>query len=122
MFPFEKLEVWHDAIAYADTVYTAAEEFPTDERFELKSQLRRSCNSVAANLAEGSCRDSDREKLRYVEIAFGSLMETVSHLRLAHVRCYITEQTYKRLYQDSERLGKRLSSLRASIRRRIAKK
>lgn len=118
MFPFEKLEVWHDAMAFTNSVYDVLQAFPTEERFELASQLRRSSNSIAANLAEGASRRSDREKLRYIEQAYGSLMESVSHLRLAQMRGYISNDAYGTVYAESERLGRRMSGLRDAVERR----
>ncbi len=41
MFNFEKLDVWHEAIAFADWVYTVTRTFPDDEHFGLTSQMRR---------------------------------------------------------------------------------
>lgn len=120
MFPFEKLNVWHDAMTFANSVYDAISEFPTEERFELSSQTRRSANSVAANLAEGACRRSSREKLRYIEQAYGSLMETVSHIYLAKMRRYIAPDRFKSLYGEAEQLGRRLSSYRDAIERRAS--
>ena len=33
MFRFEKLEVWHQAVSFADRIYKITSEFPSDERF-----------------------------------------------------------------------------------------
>ena len=115
MFPFEKLTVWERGLDLADAVYDATQTFPNDELYGLTSQVRRSANSVPANIAEGACRDSAKEQVRYVEIAFGSLMETVSHLRLAVRRRFITQQTHDSLYAEAESLGKMLSNFRKHL-------
>ena len=112
MFPFEKLVVWERGLDLADAVYDACLGFPDDEKYGLSSQLKRAANSVPANIAEGSCRDSAKERVRYTEIAFGSLMEVVSHLRLAVRRRFIDQATHDRLYADAESLGKMLSNYR----------
>jgi len=83
MFKFEKLDVWQESINLADDVYGITQSFPADERFGLTSQMRRSAVSVSANIAEGSGRGTNRDFVRFVEIAFGSLMETISHLTVA---------------------------------------
>lgn len=79
MFRFEKLEVWQEAIAYADDVYKVTAQFPSDELYGLRSQLRRAAVSISANVAEGSSRSSNADFARFVEIAYGSTMETISH-------------------------------------------
>ncbi len=78
MFRFEKFEVWQNAIEFAELVYTATRAFPADERFGLTSQMQRASVSVSSNIAEGSGRASDKDFARFVEIAYGSLMEVVS--------------------------------------------
>jgi 23S rRNA-intervening sequence protein len=83
MFRFERLVVWHKAIEFADHVYSATKGFPVDERFGLTSQLRRAAVSISSNIAAGSGRPSDKEFARFLEIAYGSVMEG----RLANENC-----------------------------------
>jgi four helix bundle protein len=52
-FKFEKLEVWAEAVAYIDLVYTLVEQLPKSEEYNLKSQFVRAATSVALNIAEG---------------------------------------------------------------------
>jgi four helix bundle protein len=115
MFGFEKLEVWQLAIQYADEIYDATMPFPADERFGLTNQLRRASVSASSNIAEGSGRGSPKDFARFVEIAYGSLMETVSQMRIARNRNFLPPATYDALYQNAERLAKMLSGLRASL-------
>lgn len=116
MFKFEKLDVWQEAIGYSDAIYRATATFPADERFGLTQQLRRSAVSIAANIAEGSSRSSSTDFARFVEIAYGSLMETVSHLAIAHRQGLVSDQTYKSLYDHAEKIGRMLSSFRQTLR------
>jgi four helix bundle protein len=58
MFNFEKLETWHEAIAFADNVYQLTRNFPAEERFGLTNQMRRAAVSISSNLAEGCSRSS----------------------------------------------------------------
>ena len=116
MFRFEKLDVWQEAVSLSTLVYRVSRSFPDDERFGLTSQIRRSSVSVAANIAEGSGRSSDKDFNRFVEIAFGSLMETVSHLKVAHSQSFLTTDAHNELYTHCERLGKMLNALRNRLR------
>ncbi len=116
MFNFEKLEAWQLAIDFADLIYRITKEFPADERFGLTSQLRRAAVSVSANLAEGSGRGTSRDFTHFIQIAFGSLMECVSHLTIAQRQRFLSETAFREAYDTAERLGKVLSGLRRSIR------
>lgn len=115
MFGFEKLDVWQYAVEYSDDIYKVTRSFPNDERFGLTNQLRRAAVSVAANIAEGSGRGSNKDFQRFLEIAFGSLIETVSHLKIAQRQTFIKEEDFQRLYDQAERLGRMLSGLRKSL-------
>ncbi len=115
MFGFEKLEVWQRAVIFSNEVYSVTRRFPSDERFGLTNQLRRSAVSIAANIAEGSGRGSPKEFVRFIAIAYGSLMETVSHLRIARDQEMMPEQSYSKLYAESEELARTLSGLRSHL-------
>src|ERR1043166_6277322 len=78
MFNFEKLDVWQEAINFADLVYELTGAFPSDERFGITNQMRRAAVSISSNIAEGSSRVSRTDFARFVEIATGSLFEVVS--------------------------------------------
>jgi len=115
MFSFEKLDVWNIAIEYADEVYRITKAFPADELFGLTSQMRRSSVSVSANIAERSGRSSKKDFSRFIEIAFGSLMETISHLTVAQRQRFVSANNYQQLYEQAERVGRMLSGLRRSL-------
>ena len=115
MFRFEKLDVWHKAVELADRVYTATRNFPSDERFSLTSQMRRSAVSISSNIAEGSGRTSDVDFARFLEIAYGSLMEVVSQGDIAKRQGFLQANDFDELYQKSERVARMLSGLRSSI-------
>jgi four helix bundle protein len=83
MFNFEKLDVWHKAIEFADLVYELTGAFPHEERFGLTNQMRRAAVSISSNVAEGSSRASRIDFARFVEIATGSLFEIVSQSTIA---------------------------------------
>jgi len=115
MFNFEKLDVWQEAIQFADLVYELTGDFPEQERFGLTNQMRRAAVSVSSNLAEGSSRVSRADFARFVEIATGSLFEVVSQTTIALHRRMIAENDYKRIYAAAEKQSKMLSGLRRSL-------
>ena len=82
-FRFEKLTVWQSARQLCGEVYRVTQHFPKEELFGLTSQLRRAAVSITANIAEGSGRNSDRDFAHFLEMAYGSAMETAALLHVA---------------------------------------
>ena len=115
MFNFEKLEVWHKAIDYADLVYSLTRNFPKDERFGLTNQMRRAAVSISSNLAEGTSRHSKTDFARFVEIATGSLFEVISQATIGLRQGYLTQENYRKLYTAAEEQSRMLSGLRKSL-------
>jgi len=73
-------------------IYKITIQFPREEIFGLTSQMRRAAVSVSSNIVEGSARESEREYLRFLEIAFGSLRELKYQFGLACRLGYIKKQ------------------------------
>lgn len=82
-YTFEKLDIWCKSKELVKDIYVIIDELPSYENFALKDQLRRSIISVSSNIAEGSGRPSYKERVRFIEIAYGSLMESFCQLILA---------------------------------------
>jgi four helix bundle protein len=116
MFGFERLEVWQKAVEYACTIYDVTRTFPKDELFGPTSQLRRSSVSVASNIAEGSSRSSRADFNRFIEIAYGSLLESVSELTIAQRQKFIRPSDFAKIYNQAEELARMLSGLRRTIK------
>jgi four helix bundle protein len=72
---FEDVQVWQKAHQWVLGIYTLTEKSPKQELFGLTSQLRRAAVSIPANFAEGFRRSSLGDKLRFYNIAQGSLEE-----------------------------------------------
>jgi four helix bundle protein len=89
----------------------ARESFPSDERYELSSQLRRAAYSVAANIVEGVAREHAKERLQFLNISWGSLAEVGYCLHVARRLGYITEETFSKLDLDVRRVGAPLRGL-----------
>jgi four helix bundle protein len=117
MFKFEKLEVWQKAVDYADLIYQVTRSFPSEERFGLTSQLRRSAVSVSSNIAEGSSRSSDTDLARFIEISYGSLLESVSELQIAKRQQFLNSGMFEQVYANAENLAKMLSGFRRTLKK-----
>lgn len=77
------LELWKEAMRLAVATLRLTATFPSDERFGLSSQLRRSAVSIPSNVAEGAARGTRPELQRFLSIARGSLAELDTQLWLA---------------------------------------
>ncbi len=108
-FRFERLESWQFAITFCDEIYRITKTFPTDERFGLISQLRRAAVSIPANVAEGTGKSSAKEGVRFVEIAYGSLMEVISHLEVSARQNFLITEDYHLIRERADKLARILS-------------
>lgn len=77
---FENLEVWKKARQLKKEIIALVKDFPTEEKFRLVDQLKRSSRSVETQITEGHGRNTWPDKLRFCVIARGSLSETLNHL------------------------------------------
>ena len=111
-FSFENLEVYAKARRLIKDVYLLQNTFPKEERYALGDQIRRAATSITANLAEGSGRQSIREKVHFIEISFGSMTEVFCELQTACDLGYITEQQFDELRPQFADVAKMLSGLR----------
>ena len=90
MRDFRELKVWQKGHLLTLDVYGATKSFPREERYGLTSQVRRSCTSIPANIAEGCDRTGDTELARFLQIAMGSASEFEYHLLLARDLDYLS--------------------------------
>jgi len=75
MRDYRKLTAFQKADSLVVTIYRWSDAFPPDERFGLRSQIRRSAVSVSANIVEGSARNGEGEYVNQLNIALGSAAE-----------------------------------------------
>lgn len=71
----QNLIVWEKAMHLAKDIYLFSRQMPDEERFGLSDQIRRAAVSIPSNIAEGFGRMSDKEFIRFLTIANGSLYE-----------------------------------------------
>lgn len=110
MRDFRELKVWEKAHQLILAVYKATAAFPRDELYGLTSQLRRSCASIPANIAEGCGRSGDAELARFLQIAMGSASELECHLLLAHDLSFLSNSDYECLTGDTTEVKRMLTS------------
>ena len=112
-----KLEVFKIADELAILMFKSTADFPADERFGLRSQLRRAAVSIPTNLVEGCARETERDFLRFVDIAFASAREMTYLASLARRLGYLDETSTAKLEELGRRVQAALIGLRTALKR-----
>jgi four helix bundle protein len=118
---FRDLEVWNAGMDLALAAHKLAGDLPSNHRFELASQIRRSATSIPSNVAEGHAYRLDRVFVRHVRIALGSLAELDTQIEIAVRLDYVGRDVELTLRSDIDRTRQLLHglhrTLKASLRR-----
>ena len=114
-FGYRKLIAYIKACEVRRHVYCLIKKFPKEEQFALCDQMRRASVSITSNIAEGMTRYSNKDKIRFLEIAFGSLMEVMSQLEVALDEEYINQTEFNNLETLIAETGRVLSGLQSSF-------
>ncbi|MBW1716812.1 MAG: four helix bundle protein [Deltaproteobacteria bacterium] len=113
---FEDLLVWRKSHDFVLEIYKFTKEFPKEELFGLVPQMRRAAVSIPANIAEGFRRAGKQDKLRFFNIAEGSIEEVKYYLILAEDLEYAeTKELRKALSEISRLLWGYMNSIRAGM-------
>lgn len=118
-FAFLDLRVYQESKALVKEVYNLLQKFPKFEVYALGDQLRRAVISIPSNIAEGSGRFSLKEKIHFIEIAYGSLAESLCQLDIAHDMEYISDMEFVKEQERINIIGKQLSGLRSSFEKQL---
>jgi four helix bundle protein len=110
MRDFRELRVWEKGHRLTLAVYKTMATFPREELYGLTSQIRRSCASIPANIAEGYGRSGDAELARFLRIAMGSASELEYHLLLAHDLGLLNTLDHERLTEEVTEVKRMLTS------------
>ncbi len=112
-----KLEAFQFADELAISVYRVTKVFQATEQYGLTSQMRRSAVSVAANIVEGSARETTKDYVRFLVIAFGSVRELGYLVSLARRLEYLDEQAVEDLEFSQNRTAGSLGALIQALRK-----
>ncbi len=113
-YSFEGLQAWQKSKILAKNIYNVTLRFPDQERYGLVDQMRRAALSIASNLGEWSGRITKKDKAYFSTKAFGSLMELLNQLIIAHELDYIATTDYKNVRSIVDDTARLISALRRS--------
>jgi four helix bundle protein len=116
MQDFRNLKVWEKAHALTLDIYRVTKLFPREEMYGLTSQMRRASVSIAANIAEGTCRNGDTDFARFLQMAAGSASEVEYHLLLCRDLELLQTIDFQRLSEEAVAVKRMLASLMQKLR------
>jgi len=119
-FTYRDLIVWKQAMTLVEECYRLTAAFPKAEAFGLTSQLRRAAVSIPANIAEGHSRRETKPYRHHVSIAIGSHGELETYFELAARLGFLAQADKTRLMLQCDSVGRLLSGLHRSLKRKIA--
>ena len=106
MHNLKELKIWNKAIDLTVDVYKATASFPSEEKYGLISQSRRSAVSIPSNIAEGAGRNSTKEFSNFLGIANGSSYELQTQLVISNKLELIDDGLLNNLLQQIDELQK----------------
>lgn len=112
LFSFEGLKVWQEARLLTKLVYQFTLRLPDYEKYALGNQIRRAMISVTSNIAEGIARFSYKEKIHFLEIAYGSLAEVYNQLVVGSDLDYFSFEEIESLKPAFEFVAKLIRGLK----------
>jgi len=109
---YKDLAVWQKSLAFADQVIDLIDNLETSRKhYRLFEQLESAATSVPMNIAEGKGRNSEKEFMRFLYIARGSLYETLTLLEIFKLRGWIISDQFNNLQEKSNEIAKMINGL-----------
>lgn len=114
--PHHQLNVWKKAIEFVKRIYQITGGFPSEEKFGLVSQMRRSAISIPSNISEGAGRNNKKEFNQFLGIAQGSSSELETQLIIARELALLNGQVADELINELDSISKMIIGLQRSVR------
>ena len=116
---YKDLDVWQKSMDLVEEVYRVSQQFPSEERFGLTNQIRRSAVSIPANIAEAHGRLHLGDYIRFLSIARGSLMETETHLAIAIRLGFVEHERAAVAHDLIQHVGRLLNGLIRALQTKL---
>ncbi len=106
MHNFRELKIWQRSMDFVVKIYKVTKEFPSEEKFGLISQQRRSAVSIPSNISEGAGRGTNPQFKHFLEISMGSCNELITQLELSNKLQFITSEDKDKLIDETTQIYK----------------
>lgn len=120
MHNYKELILWQKARILVKEIYLLIADFPEDEKFGLISQIKRSVISVPSNVAEGAGRSSDKDFLRFLDIANGSAFELETQIQLAYDLGFINENDLQNISDKLTEVQKLIYGFKSKLTNKLS--
>lgn len=117
-FYFQNLEVYQLGKEIVTINYRITKTFPQDEKFCLINQMNRAAISIPSNIAEGTSRNSNKDKVHFLNIAYASLMELICQMEIAFELKYIDKEEQDNFISKAKNLSIKLSNFKKIIEKK----
>jgi four helix bundle protein len=117
---YRELIAWQKAMELVEAAYRATKTFPREEVYGLSSQMRRAAVSIPSNIAEGQARNTTRDFLQFLAVAYGSPKELETQALIAERLGYINQPRREELVQRTTEVARLISGLMNSLRKRTS--
>jgi four helix bundle protein len=107
---FRKLNIWNDGMELVFKTYKMTKTFPSEEKFNLVSQINRCAVSIPSNIAEGTSKSSEKHFKNYLETSIGSAFEWETQLIIAYKLNYISKEKFEELENTIQKLQNMIHS------------
>jgi len=101
---YRDLILWQKSVELVLDIYKLTEQFPQKEFFGITAQIRRCAVSIPSNVAEGFGRKPNKEFMRFLTIAMGSLFELQTQLFISLKLDFINQEIHKIVYSDTREI------------------
>ncbi len=116
---YRQLIVWQKAMELVKLVYDLTTKFPKEELFGLTGQMRRAAVAIPSNIAEGQGRNSTKDFLRFISIAYGSLLELETQTLISGMLKYLTSDEINLLLENCAEVGRLANGLKSSLEKKL---
>lgn len=112
---FKNLNVWNKAVDLAVKVYETTALFPSEEKFGMTSQMRRSSVSIPSNIAEGTARNSSKAFTNCLDISLGESFELETQSIIARRVGLLNQDSFDSINQDLDEIQKMLIGIKSNV-------
>jgi len=112
---YKELEIWRRSMDLVKRVYVESRSLPSNEKYGLTSQIRRSAVSIPSNIAEGCSRTSRKDFARFIELSIGSAFELETQLLIALETEMIKKENIQSIIDELNEIQRMSNSYRINI-------
>ena len=110
MQDYHKLTVWTKSLDLVKDIYQITTAFPKTEFYGLSNQIQRAAVSIPSNIAEGVSRNSRKDQIHFINIAYASLMELICQVNIACKLGYIDGLEKESFYAKAKNLAIKMNN------------